>query len=297
MKKEIFRLEDYLAQETEKYRGTGFPVKASVLRRLLVKSVPCKSLHPNPEDEFCVPSIGPNYGIISDYERKFRKAQKHLDDFRDSAEVIEPIVVEKIHPDGYMILNGHHRWAAALRTGQQKIRVKIVNLTQEKDIEQMLRASQHDRRVTLDLDEVVFCKPEDGHCEKPLRFPWRVEFPERLRRGVPALLRFFRKSGYDVWVYTARYDSMDRLQRLFRMYHASVDGVITGTQRKARKGAREQMERLAAGKYVRTVHIDNEAAVCIDSRNKSFEEHKLSGNPATWSAEIMDIIGAGAQHE
>ena len=28
----------------------------------------------------------------------------------------DPIVVEKVHPDGYMILNGHHRWAASMGT-------------------------------------------------------------------------------------------------------------------------------------------------------------------------------------
>ena len=29
----------------------------------------------------------------------------------------EPLIVEKVHPEGYMLLNGHHRWAAALKTG------------------------------------------------------------------------------------------------------------------------------------------------------------------------------------
>ena len=45
--------------------------------------------------------------------------------------VNEPIPVEKMYPEGYMILNGHHRWAAALRLGQPEIPVKIVNLTHE----------------------------------------------------------------------------------------------------------------------------------------------------------------------
>ncbi|MCR4831375.1 MAG: hypothetical protein K5883_07980 [Pseudobutyrivibrio sp.] len=55
-----------------------------------------------------------------------------------------------------MILNGHHRWAVALRLGYSNIPVKIVNLTHESDIKQILSNSTHDKRVTMDLDEVVF---------------------------------------------------------------------------------------------------------------------------------------------
>ena len=58
-----------------------------------------------------------------------------------------------------MILNGHHRWAAALRLGFKTVPVKIVNLTQQTDIEKMLAASKHDKRVSLDLDETIFCGP------------------------------------------------------------------------------------------------------------------------------------------
>ena len=45
-----------------------FPVKTSLPVRLLVRKAACESLYPNPEDEFCVPEIGPNYGIISSYQ-------------------------------------------------------------------------------------------------------------------------------------------------------------------------------------------------------------------------------------
>ena len=39
----------------------------------------------------------------------------------------EPVIVHKMKPDGYMILNGHHRWAAALKTGLSKLRIEITN--------------------------------------------------------------------------------------------------------------------------------------------------------------------------
>ncbi|WP_022760235.1 ParB/RepB/Spo0J family partition protein [Butyrivibrio sp. AD3002] len=59
----------------------------------------------------------------------------------------EPIVVEKVSPDGYLILNGHHRWAAARNAGLQNVPVEIVNLTQEDDIRKMLKNSDRQKRV------------------------------------------------------------------------------------------------------------------------------------------------------
>ena len=289
--------DEYLAQEVEKCRGISFPVKASALRRLLVKRVPCARLHPNPEDEFCDPAIGPNNQIISGYMEKFRKARKRLDDFRDSAEVIEPIIVEKVHPEGYMILNGHHRWAAALRSGEKKIRVKIVNLTQEKDVEKVLDASTHDKRVTLDLDEVILKGADDEFTERALPLPWRLAYQERVRLGVPALFHYLTVKGYDIWVYTSRYESMDYIARLFKLYRADVSGVITGAHRKARKEEREKLENRVSNKYRLTIHIDNHALLAVDSRSKAYEDHALSGSPAAWSKEVMNILEGMKQHE
>lgn len=48
---------------------------------MLVKSVRTDRLHPNPDDEFCFPDVGPNYGIIN--------AQRHLLEVqRDRAEML-----------------------------------------------------------------------------------------------------------------------------------------------------------------------------------------------------------------
>ena len=207
----------YLQSEVEKYRGVMVPVKASFAERMAVKMVPAKNIHPNPDDEFCDPLIGPNYGIISRYERIFREERTMRPSSHD-----ERLTVEKVHPDGYMLLNGHHRWAAGLRVGFKWMPVSIVNLTQETDIEKMLQASTHDRRVTLDLDEVIFCK--DGMpAEKPLPFPYRSLYREPIRLGVPALLHFLSMRGYDIWVYTAELYSLEYIREYFRRYSAKVD--------------------------------------------------------------------------
>ena len=81
----------------------------------------------------------------------------------------EPVMVEKTRPDGYMILNGHHRWAAAYRVGLRKLKIKIVDLTTQRDIRKMLENATSDKRVTLDLDEVVFRPATDPYLEQSLR--------------------------------------------------------------------------------------------------------------------------------
>ena len=104
--------DEYLAQEVENSKGVRFPVKTGILSRLLIREARCDDLHPNPEDEFCSPQIGPNYKIISAYQQQYVDALKMSQHYYEG----EPIIVERTHPEGYRIINGHHRWAAALRT-------------------------------------------------------------------------------------------------------------------------------------------------------------------------------------
>lgn len=128
------KLEEYIAEEIRKYRGVMVPVKASVLERSLIRKVRPEQLHPNPYDEFCDPAIGPNNQIISKYVQMIARHGSLQPDPND-----DPIIVEKVYPDGYLILNGHHRWAAAIKTGFRMVPIQIVNLTQETDIEEMIR--------------------------------------------------------------------------------------------------------------------------------------------------------------
>lgn len=269
------------------------PVKAGILRRALIRWAPCTSLHPNPDDEFCSLKIGRNYQIVSEYMESFYRERLHSRQYCE-----EPLTVEKIRPDGYLILNGHHRWAAALRLGFNKIPIRIVDLTSEMDIKTILQNARHDKRVTLDLDEVVFCREGEDMAEKPLAFPWRSIYKERLRLGIPALFRYLNKKGYDIWVYTAGYYSVDYIQRLFKKYHVQVTGAVTGTGRKTSGSAEEKkkMETLIAAKYPETVHIDGETVLRIFSRTKQAEGYDLSQGPEAWSQQVMDILETFEHH-
>ena len=50
--------EQFIADEVEKNRGAMVPVKASLAERMFVKKARWQQVHPNPDDEFCFPSIG-----------------------------------------------------------------------------------------------------------------------------------------------------------------------------------------------------------------------------------------------
>ena len=252
----------------------------------MVRKAKPEMLHPNPDDEFCDPAIGPNYGIIGDYIKMIRQYGSLTPNSWD-----EPLIVEKVHPDGYMLLNGHHRWGAAIRIGFSPLPISIVNLTQETDIEQMIRHSKHDKRVTLDLDEVVFCQGEDA-AEKPFPFPRNKVFKERIRRGIPALFHYLAKQGYDIWVYTAQYYSMEYIRAYFRRYAVQLDGIITGTGRKTKDSveARKRTEKLFNRQYTETLHIDREALLRTMRDTGTFEEYSIEEPAEEWSWAVMNIV-------
>ena len=285
--------DEFIASEVKKYKGVYVPVKAGILQRALIRWAPCASLHPNPDDEFCSPKVGPNYQIISEYMYSFRLERQSSKQYCE-----EPLIVEKIRPDGYMILNGHYRWAAALQLGFRRIPIEIVDLTQEMDIRNILQYSEHDKRVTLDLDEVVFRPEGDDPAEKPLPFPLRNIYKQRLRLGIPALFHYLNKKGYDIWVYSAGYYSADYIQRLFRKYGVHVTGAVTGTGRKTGEGReiRRELEALITAKYPETVHIDDAAVLRIFSQTKQVEEYNLGEGTEAWSKRVIDVMEAFERH-
>ena len=285
---------DFLAEEIRKYKGVCVPVRANPAECVLVRYLPCDKLHPNPEDEFSMPEIGPSFQIISNYISQFQNSQRHgLPLFDD------PIIVEKMLPDGYLILNGHHRWAAAMRYGLKRIPVKIVNLTQEIDIQKAIENSKHDRRVTVDLDEVVFRKEDDPYLEKKLPFPLNRMYKERLKRGIPALFRFLSRNGYDIWLFSAQYYSLDYIRAFFRKYHVHVDGIVTGTGRKAAADpdARSRVEKLMTDQYRETVNLHNDMVLKVTRGSKDFEQYDLKNGDEDWSVDVMAVIERFKSHE
>ncbi|MBR4394285.1 MAG: ParB N-terminal domain-containing protein [Oscillospiraceae bacterium] len=280
------QFEKDVQQAVQKVKGVYFPVRTGMVDRMLTKKAECKSLYPNPDDEFSMPDIGPNDGVISSYEQQFLENIRHGQYYFHGN---EPIIVEQLHPDGYMIINGHHRWAAAVKIGQREIPVHVVNLMHEADVKEILRNSTHEKRATFDLDEVLLRGADDPYLEKPLPSPWDKTYKERVRLGTPALFHALEKSGYDIWLYSAGYPSVDAVQDYFRLYHVNVCGVIAAVgTKKAAAGA--ELEKLIQGKYRCTLHIDNDMILLTRRDTREHREFPLSGAPDTWSREIIDVL-------
>lgn len=278
----------FLAQEVQKTKGICVPVKSSLLRRAIVIHASPLILHPNPEDEFCDPQIGPAQDVIAQYKEEILDSRQRslFQSFQN------PLIVERVRPDGYMILNGHHRWAAALITGLKLVPIQIVNLTQEYDIHKMLEKSIHNKRVTLDIDEVVFQNQPGEPAEKQIPFPLNRIYKERLHSGIPALFHYFMMHGYDIWVFSEKYYSTEYIQNLFRLYHVQVHGIITGTGRKKAgfTEAKARVQKLMAERYPVTLHVDLNMVVKINSKEKSYEEYSLQDSSPIWTKNVIDIF-------
>ena len=279
--------EQFIQDEVQKDKGVMVPVKAGILERLLVRKMNVKRMHPNPEDEFCFPEIGPNLGIITSYVTQFKRNIE-----KDLPLMDEPLYLQKVRPSGYMLLNGHHRWAAALRMGLRTVPVSIVNGVFDSDIRVIIEKSDHKKRATIDLDEVIFRGPKDPDVEKlPGLFNIALR-KKRLRIGVPALFSYLKKNGYDIWVYSSNYYSIDDVARYFKRYSAGVDAVITGMKKKRSDGgsAHAGIEEMIAAKYETTLHIDNNLLLVTHKGSKEFEEIGISSQPGEWSKEVITAL-------
>ena len=282
------QLAEFIANDIEKQKGVSIPVHASLLERLLIKKTACSNLHANAEDEFSIESVGPSYRIISEYETKFREALRMERDPFD-----EPLMVEKLRPHGYLLLNGHHRWAAAMRCQIKRVPIKIINCATESDIKTILEKSQHDKRVAIDLDEVIFRDPDYKYLEKKaFTFPMSLRFKQRIRLGIPALFYYLAKHGYDIWVYAADFYSIDDIQKFFRTYSVHVDGIITGVGKleQYHSDSEKKMRELFNNKYQLTLHIDNDSILETRSDTKEFEEHAITSSEEDWSKTAIAIV-------
>ena len=280
-------LEIFIEEEALKVKNTGVPVKASLLERLLMRRSSCKRLHPNPEDEFTFPDIGPNMQIISSYVAQFK------DNINKGLPLMdEPLFIQKIRPSGYMLLNGHHRWAAAMRLGIKRVPVNVVNAVFDGDIRVMLEKSTHEKRATLDLDEVVFASPGEEHVEKHGSLIRVGLQKKRLRLGIPALFKKLKVRGYDIWVYSSEFYSIDDIRRYFKHYSVSVDGIITGMKKQTSKGAssRKKLEEMISAKYKTTLHIDRDLLLVTSGRSNDFREIAIDCRPEEWSGTVADAI-------
>ena len=111
-----------IKKDVEAYSGKRQMVRASIIDIMTVRHLSPDQMHANPDDDFVNPKVGPNEQIIE----KYIEEAKH-DMMAGEMSFDEAIMVAKLDNGEYMIVNGHHRWAAALKVGLKEVRVVVVN--------------------------------------------------------------------------------------------------------------------------------------------------------------------------
>ena len=112
----------WIREDLELTEGKRELVKAGFLEKMRVKKVPTGQLHVNPDDEFSMPNIGPNEAIVENYSNIARR-----NDAVGEPVFEEPVLVCKMLMGGYMLQNGHHRWAGAMKARVPTVRIRIMD--------------------------------------------------------------------------------------------------------------------------------------------------------------------------
>lgn len=279
--------QEFVLDDLKKYAGLTRPLKAGMLERMLVKKAWLNQLHPNPKDEFSIPEIGPNDEIVQNYVRQFNPVQSPYAHRAPEIPDIEPLIVEKMKPRGYMILNGHHRWLAACRVRMKTIPVRIVNITHENEILEVMNRTKNRVCASFDLDEVILAAEGAVNIEpKPSRLTAAL-YRDKIREGVPALMDALRLLGCDLWVYTGQYRSESSIRRLLRLYGVTVDGIVNGM--KNRKST-DRITQHFKERYDASIHVDAEEIICVDTKNHTYDTVEMTSGASAWASEAIVAI-------
>ncbi len=144
-------------------------------------------------------------------------------------------------------------------------------------------------RISFDLDDVLFVSPDRYETEPPLRFPFNRMFPDRLRKGTPALIRRLQDEGFEVWIYTSSYRSELYLRSLFRAYGVRFDQIVNGQrhQEEVQRGRREALPQKMPNFYHISLHIDDEKAVEQNGRRYGYRVLRVFEPDSDWAEKIL----------
>lgn len=270
----------YVADDLKIHKGLYHPAKAYILEQIKPRNISPQKLHPNPEDEFSMDNVGPNWEIISNYEKSILQHIKRGEDLFD-----EPLIAIKLDTGGYMLLNGHHRWMAALNLKLKTVPIKIVNITCEDDINQIINKSNRNKCVTIDFDEVLFS--DDMQHDNDINFPYNLIYKKNIRANSSLMIREFQRLGYDVWVYTGTYLSEQYINGLFKINHCKADGIVNGINGKRNSA---NLKDIFRQRYNYIVHVGNEMLSCVDTHTKEYEIIDINSSKEEWAADIVSGI-------
>ena len=144
-------------------------------------------------------------------------------------------------------------------------------------------------RISFDLDEVLFVRPDTHKTEPPPMFPFNLIFQERLRLGTPDLINKLQKLGYEVWIYTSSFRSERYIRSLFRLYGVSFDGIVNGSRHEREVQAKSSipLPQKMPNRYRISLHVDDETVICTSGRLYGFRTYQLDAQDDDWKEKII----------
>ena len=146
--------------------------------------------------------------------------------------------------------------------------------------------------ISFDLDDTLFVSEDKFDVEQPLPFPFNVIYKERLRLGSIELMKYIRKRGMGLWIYTTSYRSVGYIKGLFRLYGVKIDNVINGQRHadEVQVGHSEGMPSKYPSKYRIDLHIDDDISVMQNGKIYGFNVFIISGQDNEWVDKIKKEI-------
>ena len=144
-------------------------------------------------------------------------------------------------------------------------------------------------KVSFDLDEVLFVKPDTYETEPPLRFPYNRLYPERLRKGTVKLIHDLQEDGFEVWVYTSSFRTTVYIKAQFRHYGVKFDDIVNGYRhREEVQGKRQQPVPQKVPNFYRiSLHIDDEDGVVKNAPMYGFRAMQVYDPDDEWADKVL----------
>ena len=112
-------------------------------------------------------------------------------------------------------------------------------------------------------------------------------YKKNIRENASLLIEEFHRLGYDVWIYTGNYHSVEYINGLMKIHKAKADGIVNGL---GGKKGNSHIKEAFVKKYKYSIHVDNDMVLCVNTVTKDYESIDIDTNGADWSAEVINII-------
>ena len=144
-------------------------------------------------------------------------------------------------------------------------------------------------KISFDLDEVLFVRPDKYETEPPLRFPYNKLYPERLRKGTVDLIHQLQEEGFEVWVYTSSFRTAVYIRALFRHYGVRFDDIVNGFRHRdeVQAGHDEPMPQKTPNRYRISLHIDDEEGVVKNAPMYGFRAMQVYDPDDEWVEKVL----------